>query len=541
MNASLSYQLRWSWKQTLGERSRLLLYFILELISIALSLIFVLLSKQSIDIATQKVSGDLTKSLYLTAAALMVGMTLRIASSWINERSRMNLLKVLQNKIIKSQMLATWNYVKQFHSGDVQVRIQNDCQEIAQLLSSHFLNFVLTLIRLISSFGLLWLMDPMLAWLILAVTPLLFFSKLYFKRLRRLNRLVKDSESKLGQVIQENLRFRLLIRALGAHQLRWRKTESTQDDLLRHRQGLLNFSTVSQGMMRLAVNIGFLVTFIWGVYKLHSQEITFGTLTAFLQLVGRIQNPILGLMAFVPLFIKYRTSAERVEELLQVEQEVENDKVPLKNVKQIELNHVSFQYDDLDVIQDLNIKFNKGESTAIVGASGKGKTTLIRLLLNLIPVNSGEINWIGEDGKEALGAQHRKEIAYVPQGDKLFSGSILDNLQVGLEQASEAEIKEAIYLACAEFIYDLPSGLNTSIGEMGYGLSEGQAVRIALARALLRNSSVWLFDELTAALDVETSRTLLKRLESKGKDKIIVFVTHDLELAEQCSQTIYIR
>lgn len=540
MNTNLSYQLKWAWLLTKNSRGELLLYFILELAAIAFSLLFVFWSKKAVDFAVSSSTSDLQKALILSVCSVLIALFMRSYSGWLNEKTRMKMMISLQNSLVKSQMLSTWKVGKHWHTGDIQVRINNDCQEIVQMVGFSSISFVLTTIRLLASFGFLWLMDPMLAILIVAISPLFLFSKIYFKKLRKLNKDLKTAESKFGNVVQENLRFRMSIRALGVQYARWQKVENSQNDIFKLKLGLLNFSTVSQGIMKLTINAGFLLTFGWGVYRLHANEISFGTMTAFLQLVGRIQAPILLMMGFVPLFIRFRTAVDRVQELEQVEVEEEIEQEYITEPHNIEINQLSFRYDDKLVIKDLSAKFITGQPVAIIGSSGKGKTTLIRLLLALIKPDKGEIFINTSTEHLVLSNKYRINIAYVPQGDKLFSGSIKENLQLGEQEVSDSKLREVLYLACAEFVYDLPDGLDTIVGESGYGLSEGQAQRIAVARALMRECNIWLFDEVTSALDPDTGEKLIQRLLEAGKNKILVFVTHDMKLAGKCGQTIYI-
>lgn len=538
-NSRLIYQTKWAWSLTRGRRLNLFSFFFLELIAIALSLVFVFWSKNSVDIAVGTKAGDLNFALFITVITLMLSMGLRSLATWINERSKMEILKDLQNAVVRSQMSSTWKFVKAMHTGDVQVRLNNDCQEIAQVVVYALPNFILTFIRILASFSVLWVLDPMLALLILAISPLFLFSKLYFRRLSKLNMEVKRAESDLGRVIQENLRFRLSIRALGLQAIRWGKIVVSQDYIIAIKKKLLNFSTFSQSTVRAFVNIGFLMTFAWGVYRLDANEISFGTLTAFLQLVGRIQAPMLAMMGFLPLFIRFRTSVTRIQELLDVEKEETVEAVALNNPQELVFRDVSFRYDDVEVLRNLNMVFRRGEATALIGSSGKGKTTLIRILLSLIQADRGQVEVIGDQYRVEVSAKHRTNFAYVPQGDKLFSGSIRDNLQYSENPSSASKLQEVLYLACAEFVYELPEGLDTVIGESGYGLSEGQAVRIAIARALLSDASIWLFDEITAALDPETSGKLMDRLIVAGREKILIFVTHDQDAARRCSQEVH--
>lgn len=532
----------WRWSLVISKpyQKELVLFFILELLSIALSLLFIFLSKDAIDYAIHGTSTEMKQTLILAIASMIIGILLHQYASWLNERTRINMLIDLQNKLIKKQMLSTWQFIKNWHTGDIQVRIHTDCNEIVQMLGNGIPSFFLISIRLFGSFGLLWFMDPMLALLILAISPLFIFTKLYFRKFRALNEELKKAESNFGHIVQENLRFRMSIRALGLQALRSKKLQHSQSTLSSLKMSVLNFSTLSQSIMRFTMNAGFLVTLTWGIYRLHTGEISFGTMSAFLQLVGRIQSPIILLMGFVPAFIRYRTASDRVQEVMAVTVEPEYESEIIDYPSRILLENICFRYDDKLVIEQLNESFQTGEPTAIIGASGKGKTTIIRLLLALLQPDKGHIFIQTEQEKILLSAKHRENFAYVPQGDKLFTGTIRENLQISDQQLTDEKLHEALYTACAEFVYSLPDGLDTEVGESGYGLSEGQAQRIAIARALLRDCSIWLFDEVTSALDPETSGRLVARLMEAGKNKMLVFVTHDLKLASHCKKTIYI-
>lgn len=541
MLSGLTYQLKWAWEQAKDYKKELTFFFVLELIAIACSLFFVIWSKHAIDYAIGGEKESVDKALILTVLFIVLGLVVKAWGSWINEKTRAKMLIGLQNNLIKIQMLSKWKVIKNWHTGDMQIRINNDANEIVQMIGNTFITFLITIIKLVASFALLWSMDPMLALLILAISPLFIFTKIYFKRLRSINRSLKAAESNLGKVVQENLRFRMALRALGLQNFRWKKVEESQSNIYNLKMELLNFSTISQSSLKFLINVGFLLTFIWGVYKLKSGEITFGMMTAFLQLVGRIQGPLLLLMSFVPIFIKFRTAVERVEEVFKTEVEPEYQPEFIKDPKELVIKNLSFKYEDNSVIDGFNLRVKAGEPTAIIGSSGKGKTTLIRLLLSLIQPNKGEIYVVNDAKTIAINHNHRVNIAYVPQGDKLFSGTIRENILTDTENVNPEKLYEVLYQSCSEFVYDLPQGLDTIIGESGYGLSEGQAQRVALARALMKENSIWLFDEVTSALDQKTAEKLIDRLMFAAKDKIVIFVTHDLRLAEKCTQSVYMQ
>jgi ABC-type bacteriocin/lantibiotic exporter with double-glycine peptidase domain len=539
-NNSLKQHLRWAWSISQGYRSKLVLYFILELICIGLSLAFVFLSKKAVDTATSHADLPLKWLLIGIVGSIALNVGIKGYSGRMMEQIKLMLTLQLQRTMLDAQMLSVWKLIKNWHTGDIQIRIQTDCEEVANTIANTFLSFILTTIQLLASVGFLWYMDPMLALMILAISPLFVFSKLYFRKMRKLSKEVKEEESNFSKVLQENLRFRLLIRAMGIFPKRREKLLASQHQLFLLKIRQLNFSTYTQGAMKVAMNAGYLVAFIWGIYRLQSGQISFGTMTAFLQLVARIQSPILALIAYIPGFVRFRVSADRLLELQAGEIEPQVTQQRLHETQELRINDLSFRYEDKWVLQNLNLSLKAGEPTAIIGPSGKGKTTLIRLLLALLKAEKGAITLIDRKGEQELTASHRINLAYIPQGNSLFSGTIRENLLLHVEQERTMDTQKALWLACAEFVFDLPDGIDTVVGESGIGLSEGQAQRVAIARALMHDGDIWLFDEVTSALDKTTSDTLIQRLLTHGKHKICLFVTHDLHLAEKCQQRIYL-
>ncbi len=540
INSGLKQHLRWAWSISEGYRGRLLLYFLLELICIGLSLVFVYLSKKAVDAATTPGALPLKWLLIGIVGSIALNVGIKGYSGRLMERIKLMLTLQLQRTMLDAQMLSVWKLIKNWHTGDIQIRIQTDCEEVANTIANNVLSFGLTIIQLLASVGFLWYMDPMLALMILAISPLFVFSKIYFRKMRKLSKEVKEEESNFSKVLQENLRFRLLIRAMGIFPKRRAKLTESQQQLFLLKMRQINFSTYTQGAMKVAMNAGYLVAFIWGIYRLQAGLISFGTMTAFLQLVARIQSPILALISYIPGFVRFRVSADRLLELQAGDIEPQVTPQQLRATKELRITDLSFRYEDKWVLQQLNLSLKAGEPTAIVGPSGKGKTTLIRLLLSLLKAEKGQITLIDQQGERPLTASHRMNFAYIPQGNSLFSGTIRENLMLHAKENGPLDIDKALRLACAEFVFDFPEGVDTLVGESGMGLSEGQAQRIAIARALLHDGDIWLFDEVTSALDRTTADTLTERLLAYGKHKLCLFVTHDLHLAEKCQQRIYL-
>ncbi|MCA5004130.1 ABC transporter ATP-binding protein [Sphingobacterium bovistauri] len=522
-----SRQFQWLLKVIDGYKLKMIVYFLLEVSSILLSLLFIYYSKRTIDISMGATEGDLNISLSIVICCAISGVLLRSVSQWMNQRTQVSLLSNLQSQVLKSQMLSTWRTIKKWDTGNLLVRLNSDCNDIVQMVSTTWISLVVTGLKITASFIFLYSMDKMLAWIILCISPLFFLTKIYYKKMKALNVNVKNAESDLGSNMEENLRYRIILRSLGILPYRLNLFLKRQSILKNLRFRYLNFTGFSQLIMRICMITGYLLAFSWGVHSLKTKEITFGTMTAFLQLVNQIQSPIMSLGAFFPAFVKFRVSLNRVQEIDDSPKDNLEEAVVFDSVQSIKLRNVSFQYDSDVVIANLNEEFRKGEAVVVLGESGKGKTTLIRLLLGVISPDKGEIIIEGNNNNYQLTSSHIENFSYVPQGNTLLRGTVRENITLGIVSVDEEKLKEVIYYSCSEFIYDLPNGLETTIGDSGIGLSEGQAQRIGIARALLRNKNVWIFDEATSALDAETTNKMLNRIKDLISDKIVIFVTHN--------------
>jgi len=538
MIGHIKYMLSWAWSQTEGLRWKIGLSILMEIISAGLLLFFVYCSKEAIDIAMGIVAGSLKIMLIYIILSVSLSVVMSMASSWYIEYTRNVLMMRLQNTLTHAQMMKSWETKKQLHTGDILVRLNTDCAEVVNMIVQTFPTLIVTCVKLSAALIFLWVMDPLLALLILAITPLFLFSKLYYKKMRKITREVKQAESHVGVVMQENLKFRSLIQALLVNDARKNKMTTAQDSMFHIKIKYLNFSTLSQGILKMTFDGGYLVAFLWGVYRLHSGLISYGTMVAFLQLVARVQLPVFSIISFVPSTIRFRTALERLMELNVGKWEDYKNPVKLGSPLTLKINNLSFNYDETEVIRRLNVEFKSGVPTAVTGASGKGKTTLIRLILALVKPVSGSLILTQGGKSHEISVATRNNISYVPQGNTLFYGTIRENLLLADVAATDDQIYKALQTSCATFVYDLPMGLDTMVGEMGHGLSEGQAQRIAIARAILHGGCIWLFDEPTSALDIDTIHRIFNNLLTAGKDKMIIFVTHDSYVKDACSQII---
>jgi ABC-type multidrug transport system fused ATPase/permease subunit len=281
---------------------------------------------------------------------------------------------------------------------------------------------------------------------------------------------------------------------------------------------------------------------MWGADSLRDGMITYGTMAAYLQLVGLIQRPTMELSRYVPGIVSSLTAAERLYELEDIPIERQGDAVMLKETAGVRFKNVTFRYEDDKrlILNNFSFDFPPNSCTAIVGETGAGKTTLIRLLIALINPQGGSIELYDGIEKHESSTLTRRNFVYIPQGNSLVSGTIRDNLLMGNPDATEEEMRKALHIACAEYVFDLPEGIDSPITERGGGLSEGQAQRIAVARSILRPGSILILDEVTSALDEATEQEMLKRLTQSLIGKTLIFVTHRPAVMEYCTQVLKI-
>ncbi len=507
-------------------RGRVLVSILIGLVRIAASLAFVWISKSLVDIATGVSDAPLGTHVALLAGILTLQIATNVASSWWENVNVVKTQTQLRADFFARVMHSRWNGREAFHSGDTVNRLEEDIRIVVDLLCTRFPDVIVTLCQLLAASWYLLTLAPKLAWLLLLLMAVAVVgSRLCFKVVRRLTADIRTADSGIQQHMQENLLNRIVVLTLGATQKVLAALGYRQDALVSLSVRRQNYSAVGRAFMGLGFLSGYAAAFLWGVYGIRGGTVTFGMMTAFLQLVGQVQRPIAELARHVPAFIHALTSVERLEELAALPQEEAGNPVVFPGAPEIVVDHVTFAYPDAErpVFRDFSRTFGAGTLTAVMGATGEGKTTLIRLLMALLQPSEGRILIGGVPSPPAT----RANFMYVPQGNTLLSGTIRENLRLADPAADEERMKEALRLAAAEFVLDLPEGLDTVCSEKGAGLSEGQAQRIAIARALLREGGVLILDESTSALDGPTEARLLQNIAAtyKGR-KTLIIISH---------------
>ena len=526
-------------------RGRMLLSVLIGLVRIAASLSFVWICKRLVDIAT----GDLDAPLPLHIGILLGVMFLQLlcaigASAW----ESFNIVRTgndLRYGTFAQVLRSTWTGKEAYHSGDAVNRLEEDVRVVTDLLCTRIPEVVITVVQLVAASAYLLLMAPKLLWLLLVLMVLAIVgSRLFFRTMRRLTERIRKQEAEVQQLMQENLQKRLVVLTLIGAERVLTRLGLLQKDVQGQTVTRIRYNTLARGFMMFGFMSGYAAAFLWGVLGIRSGLVTYGMMTAFLQLVGQVQRPIAELARQIPAFIHATTSVERLMDLRTLEQEASDEApVVLSGAPGVRCMDVSFSYPDRDetILEGFSYDFAPGKMTVIMGPTGAGKSTLSRLVLGLLKPTAGSVSLYGAEGEFPAGPAVRGNFLYVPQGNSLLSGTIRENLLLARADASEEDLREALHTAVAEFVYDLPEGLDTPCGETGSGLSEGQCQRIAIARALLREGGILILDEATSALDAETEETLLDRIYARYHGtRTLLFISHRDAISARADNTLRI-
>ena len=542
-NIPIKRLVSWLWQNSKGARRQALTNTAIGLLDVACQLLWVLACKRAIDIATGIKDGSLLTTGILIASLMLIQIGSRALSRWIHSVTGNKVRNRMRRDVFARLLRCDWLHLQRHHTGDLINRLEGDVAGITTLMTEVIPAAIVSATQLLASFTLLFTMSPLLAVAIFITLPIcLAVSRVYIKKMRKLNREVRDSDSRIQSVLQESLQHKELIKSLEQNDSTEKQLSELQNRLQDQVANRTKFSLGAYTLIQFGFAAGYVIAFMWGADSLRDGIITYGTMAAYLQLVGLIQRPTMELSRYVPGIVSSLTAAERLYELEDIPIERQGDAIMLEGTAGVRFKNVTFRYEDDKrlILNNFCFNFPPNSCTAIVGETGAGKTTLIRLLIALINPQGGSIELY--DGKE----QHesstltRRNFVYIPQGNSLVSGTIKDNLLMGNPNATDEEIKKALHIACAEYVFDLPEGVDSPITERGGGLSEGQAQRIAVARSILRPGSILILDEVTSALDEATEQEMLRRLTRSQIGKTLIFVTHRPAVMEYCTQVLKI-
>ena len=537
--------IRWYWQQTYGIRARLLTRIATGLIQVGLGLLLVWLSRRFIDVSIWK--DDMARDIAVLFAVVALLVVMRQTVFYLTNITDTLLQNAMRQRLFRLVMgRKMYAGTAALHSGDVCQRLEQDVLAVSTIVTTVLPGMVVTLVQLVCAFLLMHFFDSWLAWSLLLSTPIVIVCAKYLShKLKQMSLEIRKEESDIQKTIQESVEQSLAIKVLQGESVmrgRLQEKQSRLEKLVRRR---VRFTLISRLLLGLSFSFGYFGAFVYGGIQLRNGVVTIGVMTAFLQLVSQIQPPILTLLGMIPQLIHSTASVDRMAEVEHLEQE-ESLSSTLSQTNGnigIRLAGITYSYPDSQktILDSFTHDFKPGTSTALLGETGRGKTTLLRIISGLAIPQEGTVSLYEANNREITGAEMRRHIVHVTQGNTLMSGTIRANLLLAKPEATEEELNKALHTAVADFVFHLPQGIDTVIGEHAARLSEGQAQRIAIARGLMKEGKVMLLDEISSALDTETERELLSRLSREYPGRTIVCVTHRPEAAKACGEILTLK
>lgn len=520
----------------------------------ACAVAFVYVSKVMVDNATAMFAaqaagavetvGTIWTNLGKWACAMIGIVVFRILlnslRSYIQTKTDVKLRNRLRSRMFDQLLNTRHENSASLHTGDLVNRVFEDVRVVASAVSVSLPNTIGSGIQFAAALVFLLILDLRLAIVIAVILPVGIIGGKYITyRLRSLTHNIRNSDSKVQVHIQESIQHKTVIQTMDYVDNSSSELIDLQSDLYGNELKRVRFSIAARIIMALCMSGGHAIVFLWGVFGISMGAVTYGMMTAFLQLVSQLQRPLLEMSSSVPSLIHAIASVDRIIEIEEIPRDKADEARHLAGVPGIKIENVTYAYpeSDTEIFTDFSHNFLPGSRTAIVGPTGIGKSTLIRLLLALLTPKKGSIT-IYDNEEVPVSASTRCNLVYVPQGNSLFSGTIRENLQMGDPQATDEKMWWALETSAADFVKELPSGLDSPCFEAGVGLSEGQAQRVAIARALLRPGKVLLLDEFSSALDTQTEDILMERLTKALPDRTMIFITHRERIIEFCDSVL---
>lgn len=540
---------KWFFREIARFRWTFVAVLLFQVVGVAISLFYVWLSKDLVDTAVEHFQGDLQRQRIISLAIIFTLVSLSrpiltAIKSYMQSRMAVSMTNSLRQRLFDEMLKTEVDVGRKYHSGDMINRMESDVSAITNAFCAAVPNLFWAGLQFAAAFACVLYVDLRLSLILVVLLPIAApAGKFIMKKVRKLTLRIKSSDSRIQSHIQESIQHHTLLRTLEYTDGSSQMLGELQDENYSRNLKRIGFSIIARVLMSLAFTLGYLVAFLWGVRGLSTGVVTYGVMTAILQLVGQLQRPLLQASENLPSLLHCTASIDRLMELEDLPKEEAEDDLMLGAPAGVRVRNLSFQYPDGEekVIDNLSFDFKPGSRIAITGRTGIGKTTLLKLILALSRPTSGSIELYDSETSVPVSVKTRCNFAYIPQGNTLFSGTVRENLLMGDRNADEERMKEVLHLAAADFVMDLPEGLDTICSEAGGGLSEGQAQRIAVARGLLRPGSIVLLDEFSSALDPATEEEMLSRLTAKDglcAGKTMIFITHRESILNFCDSEL---
>ncbi len=539
----------WLYRHAGAFKATIVLCIVLNVLTVAFSLLFVEVTKIFME-AVERGEDFSFSLLIVSLTTLKLGnIFFEGFKSYLRETKSFQMNNELSLKFFRELFDGGVSYNERIHSGDSLSRLTTDVFSVSNCLIGAIPELLYAVVQFAATCAYLAWIDPALTLAVVLIMSVnIMFGQSYAKKLLPISREIRIADSEKYQFMQEHLQHHELIVTLEKTEFIWNRLKELQTKVYEKILAVTKLNVLAMTLIDSALNVSYIVILVWGIYGIQRGTFTYAELIVFLQLAEQIQVPFMQFNHNYPQLITSMASVERLMDFENLPKEDNSNAIKFSVPVGIEFSNVNFRYKDDSrwIYRDFNHNFAPGSVTAVVGETGAGKSTLLRMFLATLTPNSGSVSFYGNEHgtlkKYSASPRTRVNCVYVPQGNSLISGTIRYNLLLGKTDATEAEMREALYAAAADFVInDFPDGLDTTIGEGGLGISEGQAQRIAIARSFLRPGKVILMDEPTSALDAETEKMFLTRLTNKVHEKTIVIVTHKKEVCKYVSEVVTIK
>lgn len=541
------------WKWLFGYIGKykftIILYILLGAVSTVMSLGVTVASKYLIDAVVYHTDSVIVKYAVIVIGLAVFQYVFSALTSWITAVVSTKTNNKIRHEIYSHILSAQWRDISSFHSGDLLNRLEGDVGVVANGVISFIPSIFMRSIQFFGALGIVLYYDKTMAFLSLMSAPFLFLSSRFL--IRTMRKFNKESRELNGRILSYSEESIQNIQIIKSFDLIKQYINNFESLLSSYRSVKLSYDKFSILMTLCLSLIGVIVSYAcygWGVYRLWQGAISFGVMSTFLQISGILTTSFGALASLAPTAVTIATSAGRIMEITAFDEEADSDRenalAVLENAKgkgvRLDVDNVTFRYPDadFDVLKDVSFTVEPGETIALIGPSGEGKTTMLKLLLGLMKPVSGRITLTSPDDKSIeISDSTRRFCSFVPQSVNIFSGSVAQNLRIVKPDASDEEIREVLRLSeLSEFVYSLPEGADTVIGEQGANFSQGQLQRLAIARALLRDAMVVLLDEATSALDIDTEKRVLNNIMKNDSDRICIITTHRESMLHYCDR-----
>lgn len=535
-NEIIPWMIKQIWPFILSFALIILLEAVLSLCGVSIAI----LSKNFIDMATQGQRDKVIWNIIVFVMLILINIGCQSFLTPLTARTQEKISNNIRRRIFANLMKSDWKDFSKYHSEDILTRLTRDIGIMVNVFMNAIPDIVSLIVKFVAAFITLYYYEPLLALTAFTLSPAaLIFSHILGHRIKKFHKKMQETEGTYRALINESIQNLLIIKSFGLEDKNVESLEGIQREMvgLASKKGRMNSRT--NAVLNLGYWAGYFLAMGLGVMRFSEGKASFGTLIAFVQLVGQVQGPFISLAYSYPKLLSAWASAERLIDIEKMKTENLEGTSPLWSAAGIKFSNVSFSYNnEKDVLKNVSFEIKEGELAAIVGPSGDGKTTIVRLILSFIKPKSGRVCFTSSFGEELSADSPTRCLAsYVPQGNTLFSGTIAENLRFGNPEATVEDMKKALHGACAlEFVEMLPYGVDTVIGERGLGLSEGQAQRLAIARALLRNAPILILDEATSALDIETEKNVLKTIAGLDYSPTCLLITHRTTALKICNK-----